>query len=267
MVVALAGAGADHARLLEQVGADLARLDLVLGVEVHREPLSEAARVVVVDGARVTDGLEQEGRLERGVAQTTGALGDGGEARHCDLGRLGLAGAALTAHQDGLRPAAAGVVQEAQVGVSHGTVRVGRGGGDVVRRECQLGREPCEGLLAAGLDGLVRVDDHEHGADGGEDLLLVEPQPQRVQDGRVGHVLQQHQVLAGAHHVADSDRELLELVGRELHGEVLDVRRRVQACHEDRAVVEVVHSGQNCLVSVLHGEPDAHSLGRRHVDF
>eukprot|EP00964_Phaeocystis_antarctica_P013028 scaffold7136_cov42-Phaeocystis_antarctica.AAC.1 len=71
MVVALAGAGADHARLLEQCagggsctpvhtarggeagggggGSVEARwgqsyLDLVLGVEVHREPLSEAAR-------------------------------------------------------------------------------------------------------------------------------------------------------------------------------------------------------------------------------
>ena len=55
-----------------------------------------------------------------------------------------------------------------------------------------LGGEPLEGLLAADLDGLVRVDHDEDGADGGEDLLLIEAQAQRVQDRRVGDVLQQH---------------------------------------------------------------------------
>jgi len=69
-----------------------------------------------------------------------------------------------------------------------------------------------------------------------------------------------HQIVAGVHHVADGDRELFELVLRHLHGEVLDVRRRVQPGHENRAVIDVVHSGENNLVSLLYGEPAcAHS--------
>ena len=69
-----------------------------------------------------------------------------------------------------------------------------------------------------------------------------------------------HQIMAGVHHVADCDRELFELVLRHLHSEVLDVRRRVQPGHENRAVIDVVHSGEHNLVSVLYGEPAcAHS--------
>ena len=64
-----------------------------------------------------------------------------------------------------------------------------------------------------------------------------------------------HQILAGVHHIADRDRELFELVDGHLHSEVLDVRRRVQSGHENRAVVDVVHSGEHYLVSVLYGEP------------
>jgi hypothetical protein len=64
-----------------------------------------------------------------------------------------------------------------------------------------------------------------------------------------------HQILAGVHHIADRDRELFELVDGHLHSEVLDVRRRVQPGHENRAVVDVVHSGEHYLVSVLYGEP------------
>ena len=41
------------------------------------------------------------------------------------------------------------------------------------------------------------------------------------------------------------------------------MRRRVQPGHEDRTIVDVVHSGEHCLVSVLYGEPVRASAGVR----
>ena len=184
---------------------------LLLGVE-ELDKLSEARRVVVTGGLGVTEGLEDRvggqdsGLKGRELVPGGGVGGGGGRRGGCSGGggggsegrdlpqrqlrRLRLPGAALSADDDRLR----------STGRHHGRVGAGgrledvRGEGGQRRRRRRRGRRRGRRRLllsvprgnlrgVESLEGLERVDSHQHGPSSGVYLVPLVSDAQCVGDG------------------------------------------------------------------------------------